>query len=415
LLYRLLRLDPTNQDDRNALFLIVEVFWAAILSAAAGFNAAYALRLNATNTDIGLLSSLPALLAVLVSIPAGHFLQSRTRRKPWILWSLFLNRAGYLVIALLPFIKYLGFTGINQGSLVVIVLIIFSTPAHFFNVGWIAMLGEIIPEDRRAAVFTARNITVNATVSVVVFLFGLWLNWIVFPLNYQAMFAVGFVASLLSSYALIRLEVPESTATPLAANSLKDLLRAFQEAFRTQPNFMRLTTNTIMHGVGLWLASPLYILYYVRTLHASDAWLGVQGMVASVATIVGFSLSRWALTKIGEPKLLKCAIITAGLIPILVGLLPHLNLIILVIALNGLIASAIGLSHFNILLKTMPPNERPVYTAMYTTLVNIGACICPFIGVEIANQFGVSNSLIVFGMLSILGSSSFWWRPVKAE
>ena len=72
-IYRLLRLNLDNQDDRNALFLVVEVFFAAVLGAAATFNAAFALRLGATNEDIGLLTSLPALLAVVISIPAGRF------------------------------------------------------------------------------------------------------------------------------------------------------------------------------------------------------------------------------------------------------------------------------------------------------------------------------------------------------
>ena len=121
--FRLLRLNPESNDDRNAFNLVVEVFFAAILGAAATFNGAFALRLGATNQDIGLLTSLPSLLAVLISIPVGRFLQTRTKRKPWIVYSLLAHRAGFLLVALVPFFKLLGLN-VNSGTMVVVVLIL---------------------------------------------------------------------------------------------------------------------------------------------------------------------------------------------------------------------------------------------------------------------------------------------------
>src|SRR5512137_844137 len=45
-----------NPTEHNARYLEIEVFWAALLSVAAAFNSAYALRLGATNAQIGFLS-----------------------------------------------------------------------------------------------------------------------------------------------------------------------------------------------------------------------------------------------------------------------------------------------------------------------------------------------------------------------
>ena len=74
--YRLFHLNPANRVDRNAFYLVLEIFWAAALGAAANFNTPYVIRLGATNTDVGLLTAIPALVAILVSIPAGSFLQA---------------------------------------------------------------------------------------------------------------------------------------------------------------------------------------------------------------------------------------------------------------------------------------------------------------------------------------------------
>src|SRR5512138_134841 len=96
-LWHFFKIDLSKTDDRNAWYLVVELFWASILGSVATFNAAYAIRLGADNFQVSLLSSIPALLAVLVSYPAGQFLERRSRRMPWILGSLFAYRASFLL------------------------------------------------------------------------------------------------------------------------------------------------------------------------------------------------------------------------------------------------------------------------------------------------------------------------------
>ena len=77
LINSIFHVDMRNKDDRNAIFLVAEIFFASIMGAAGAFNAAFAVRLGASNSQIGLLSSIPALLALIVSIPAGRFLQKK--------------------------------------------------------------------------------------------------------------------------------------------------------------------------------------------------------------------------------------------------------------------------------------------------------------------------------------------------
>jgi predicted MFS family arabinose efflux permease len=64
-------------------------------------------------------------------------------------------------------------------------------------------------------------------------------------------------------------------------------------------------------------------------------------------------------------------------------------------------------------MKVTPEDNRPGYTAIYMTLMNIGIFIFPMIGVTLGGRFGIGPTLIGCGLLSILGASSFWWRPVQ--
>src|SRR3990172_4167630 len=109
-MHRLFRLDLNQVDHRNAWYLVVEIFWASMLAAAATFNAAFAIRLGASNSEISLLSSVPALMAVLVSIPAGRFLRRRPHRRPWLRQAMW--RSSRLLIGS----SYLAFTAMPRGA-----------------------------------------------------------------------------------------------------------------------------------------------------------------------------------------------------------------------------------------------------------------------------------------------------------
>jgi MFS family permease len=409
MLYRLLKLNPENVQHRNAYYLVVELFWAGILGSAATFNAAFALRLDATNTDVGYLSSIPALLAVLVSIPAGRILQSRAKRTPMILWALLIYRLSYLLIAFVP---WLDIFHIPLGTLAVWLLILGTIPAHFFNVGWFPLIAEAVNERSRAGLVTARMMISYMVTALFSFLFGQLLSYVDFPYNYALMYLVGFVASMVSMFYLLKLKIPDSVPVARQPGARLSLALIRQEAGK-HPGLSRIIMNTFMHGMGLWLAAPLYILRYVRELDANDAWIGLSGTIATLAAILATPVWRKLMTRWGKSLTLKRTIVLIGLYPIAVGLLPSLNLILLAIAFYNVIAPGVNLSHFTTLLEVTPEENRPGYTSWYISLVNTGAFIGPLVGVWAADRIGIAPTLIICGVLSIVGSTSFWWWPVK--
>ena len=410
-----MRFNLKNIDDRNAWFLVLEIFWAGIIAATATFTGAYALRLGATNVQIGLLSSLPGLIAVCVSIPAGHFLETRNNRKPWIVGALTLYRTGFALIAVIPWIN---FPDQWRGPLVIAILILMNIPLHFFNIGWIPFLAEAVPENRRATIFSARNIIANITLSLSALLYGLWLNQRTFPINYQLMFLSGYIAGLLSTYFVTWIQVsqvPSVIPHGQAGRPFQSQWRTLRQSFSTEPAFIRMTINTILHAIGLWTITPIYILYFVRQLNASDTWIGLQATFASVGTILGYLFWRYVITQRGEIWTLKRTILCLGVYPVLIGLFPDLNFILWVVAVNGFMAGGVNLSHFTTLLKMIPESQRPTYTALWVAIVNIGAFLCPLLGVWLAGHFGFQPLLVGCGILSIIASTSFWIWPVHAR
>ena len=226
----------------------------------------------------------------------------------------------------------------------------------------------------------------------------------------------GFTVALLSNFFLLKIDVPNSKVKPPETGPQKSLwsnLTGLGEAIKSQPSFFRITRNTFLHGIGLWVAVPLYSLLFVKDLGASDAWLGWQGTIASGVTILGYAFWRWVIVRWSEATTLKTLIVTMGLYPLLVGLFPNLTVILIAVGVNSFLAAGVNLSHFNTLLSSIPEESRPTYTAYYFMIANIGAFISPWIGLELASIFGKAPVLIFCGLLSIVGSSSFIFWPVK--
>jgi MFS family permease len=182
---------------------------------------------------------------------------------------------------------------------------------------------------------------------------------------------------------------------------------------RDQGDFVRIIVDTLLYGLGAWTAAPLYILYFVRELDATDAWIGLHGTVANVSAIAGYALWRRLVERWGESKTLKRTVMGAGLYPLLVGLSPALTPILFAAGLNGLITPGVNLSHFNTLLKICPADRRPSFIGLYTTVMNAGAFLCPLIGVALADRFGLAPTMIGCGVFWLLGALSFRIWPIR--
>jgi MFS family permease len=406
------RLWPAAGDveGKNALFLYIEMFWGQCHGAAAQFHAPYALRLGATNAEIGLLSALPSLLALILGMPAGYLYSRDRNHQAWLGISIFVCRFSLFLAAMLPWLALA-----RPGTALVWLIVAFSIPGTCFNVGWNPTLGEVIPEANRARVFGVRNILAAIALTLGLFLAGRWLPLRPFPINYQTMYLAFFAGSLISTVFIALVKHPPAPARPAARVSLSPaaLWSQVREAGRQQPDFVRMTINTFAHSAGLWMIAPVYVLYYVRTLGASDSWIALNLMFTFLSPVVGYYVWEKAIGRWGENRVLKWTISVVGFYPVLVGLAPSLTVVLALTTLNGLITPGTNLSHFNMLLKVTPAAERPNYLAAYTVIMNGGAFVMPLIGVYLAQRLGFATILIAGGVLCLLGSSTFLWHALR--
>ncbi len=402
-----------SKIEHNIWYLYVEVFWAAMLSAAASFNATFAVRLGASNTMIGWLSSVPALLAVFLLVPSARLLERKTQRAPWIWGSLFIARLGYGLIAMLPWL----ISGYRAEAIVGL-LIVISIPSTFFSAGFNPLLADVVPERDRARVFANRNIIAGLTIAVLTFLAGRWLeaakriHWAAFPANFQVMYIVGFLAAVVSSAYLLKIRVPKSKIVERPPRQ-KMSVAQMRAMFGQNRNFVRIILNTLLFGFGEWLISPLYIIFFLRHLNATDGWVGLNSTLANIGVIIGYALWQKIIYKWGDARTLLVTIPLSASYAFLVSLFPNLTAILVWGVLINIINPGVNLSHFNILLKLCPEDRRASYIAFYSTIINMGAFFGPLIGVALSRTLDIRLLLIIGASIRLMGALMFHVFPIK--
>lgn len=404
--------------DHNVHYLYVEIFWAAIFTAVFAFNATYALRLGATNQMVGWLSSLPALFAVFMMVPTARFLESRTRQVPWLIAALTLGRFGFLLAAFVPWIAP------EHAAEVVVALFVARTlPITFFNTGFSPLMAEVIPERDRSRVFANRNIILSATTAGATFLAGKWLDaalrweWAAFPLNYQLLYIVGGITALLSVLYVAKIRAPQGRKVHPARGAafsrltLPRLREAGRTMLRERREFSYLIANTLIFNLGAWMVAPLYTIFFVRELAATDSWIGLNSTFANLGVIGGYALWRRWITRLGDNRALRLSVPLAASYAFLVALFPNLNLILVWGVLINLINAGVNLSHTNVFYRICPEERRVSYMALYSSIMNAGAFICPMIGVAISEVLDIRWVLVIGGVVRLLGGLMFYvWR-----
>jgi MFS family permease len=394
--------------ERNQRFLVLEIFWAALFSGCVAFVAAYIIRLGGSNLLVSLLTAGAALVNALAALPFAAFLEGRARRRPWIIGSLAIVRLGHLGLIAVPYLA-----GEWAPGAAVVLLVALNVPVALFTAGFLPMLADVIPIERRARVFSARAITMGAVAAVTTFLLGLWLDRAPFPLNYQLMFAFGVAASCISTIYVARLAIPDS-AVVRGDGRPRLSVASVREAMRGQRPFNSLMINTLVFNLALWMAVPLQPIYFVRELGASDAWLGMFTALVSGGTILGNLVWERQIRRLGFGRVLLRAALLSALYYLLIGLFPNLWVILLFGLFFGVVSPGIDLSHFNMLLEVCPPERRAFYIGLFVTVMNIGFCLAPLAVAPLAELIGVRTLVLALAGLRLGGALLFVANPVRA-
>jgi MFS family permease len=321
--------------QRNFRQLYADVFWYGLLSGSAiAFVTIFAARLGATSFQISLLAAGPAVVNLLISLPAGLWLANRPAIRVTYRAAM-LHRLGYLLLIPLPWL----FGEDIQIWVLILITLAMSLPGAFLAISFNAMFAEVVPPDWRGEVVGRRNALMSVSMMVSTLLCGQLLDRIIFPTNYQLVFAIGVVGAALSTYHLGRLRLDQAPAGPNSPvpgelpdgldeaqsvggrrNSPANAIRSMLRIDLLKTSFGTFLGVYLIFYIFQNLPLPLFPLVFVNELDLSDGVISLGSTLFYLAmTLVSLGLGRLS-RRYGHYHMLVTGGLLYGLYPLIIGL-----------------------------------------------------------------------------------------------
>ena len=400
----------------NVRHLYADIFWYGILGGSTlAFLNVYATRLGASALQIGLLTAVPAIVNLWVSLPAGQWLVGRSLVSVSFWTSLF-TRFFYLLLILLPWL----FSDQAQVSAIIWVTVVMSIPGTILAISFNALFAEVVPDDQRADVVGRRNALLAISMTATTLISGQILDRLLFPLNYQIVFGLGAAGALISSYHLGRLRTIDqqlgAAAGARSAERQSFQLRQFirrgldYSLFRLpviksglmRGPFSRFMAACLLFYTFQYFCLPLFPLAYVHDLQLSDGMISLgSGLFYITMFLISLRLGYLA-RRFGHRLLLAASAMAFSLYPFFLGIARGPVLYLVASLLGGLVWGAISASLINRLMERVPAEQRPAGMALHNLALNLGILVGSLSGPWLGSALGVQPALLVGAGLRFL-------------
>ncbi len=412
--------DVTPVQRLNFVNVQVDAVGIGLASAAAPFLPVFLTRLGASDTDVGLLTAMPAFTGLFFAILVGRFLQRRRKIVPWFSAARFLVVSSYALTGIVPFLVPPAYAV----RAVLLIWALASIPQVVVNVAFSVVMNAVAGPRHRYDLMSRRWSILGLTTALTVALVGQILDRIDFPVNYQAMFMGLSIGGLISFYFSSHITLPDNEPpAPDGGQSMVERLKGYAALVRGEPAFVSFTAKRFVFLSGTALALPLFPLYYVRELNASDAWIGVINTVQAAIMLVGYVLWVRQTKRRGSRFVLLATTFGLALVPALTAVTHSVELVALYAGLSGIFQAGLDLVLFDELMRTVPPRYSATFVSLAQSLQNLSSVLAPIAGTLVSTYIGLSGALMMSALVRLLGFALFAWsaqvqrvtRDVRAQ
>lgn len=400
----------SETDRRNFRYVQLDAIGVGLASAAAPFLPVFLARAGATNVQVGLLTAMPAITGLVLSIPLGRYLQRQRDQVPW-----------YSFPRLITILAY-GLTGLAaiflRGPVLIYVVLsiwaVMTLPQTIVSITFNVVMNSVAGPGRRFDLMSRRWSVLGLSTSIAVVLAGQALSAIDFPVNYSIVFLVLSSGGLISYFYSSRIKLEQNDPAEFTGAGIKETIREYLAQFRTEKPFLAFIGKQFVFQIGVGLATPLFPLYYVRVVAASDAWIGVFNTVQTAILIIGYFIWIQQSRLRGSRRILLWTTLGLSIYPVLVALTRQEWLIAVISGGSGIFQAGLNLVFFDELMRTIPPKLSAVFVSFAQSLTYLATIIGPLVGTSLANHIGLNWALMASGAVSLLGFALFWLRESPA-
>jgi hypothetical protein len=387
-------------QKRNFRNVQIDAIGVSISNVAAPFLPVFLTRLGATNFQVGLLTTMPGVTGLVLAIIVGRFLQTRRNVVPWFSLSRLMVISCYALTGLLTLV-------LPQKLIVNSTLSIwaFATlPQVALAVAFSVVMNAVAGPEGRYALLSRRWAIFGLTTVVGTFLVTRVIDLVPFPTNYAFMFLGLSLGGLISFYFSNRIRIPDQPPAPLSkSSSPAETIRNYVRMLREAPAFTSFVLKRFVYLSAIALSAPLFPLYFVRVIGASDENIGTINMTISLVLLFGYFLWTQISRRFGSRIVMLATTFGVMLYPALTAFSQRVELIYLYAGIYGLFQAGLDLVFFDELMKTVPAEYSATFVSLAQSLQYLSAILAPLIGTWLADTIGLSGGLLVSAGLRLLG------------
>jgi MFS family permease len=376
------------------------LFWSIMVGFGESFLSAFALFLNATNQQLGLLGSLPQALGSLSQLWSRRLMKLINSRKKLVMLGVLLSGLMYLPITLSFF-----FGRLRVAHLIIFICLywIFST---IVGPAWSSWMGELVNKNERGAYFGKRNKIAGFATFFTFIIAGYILQQLggsttTQYLGYALLFTIAMISRLVSFLYISMKYEPGYQESPGSHFTFLEFVKK-----ATRNNYGIFVIYSSFMNFAVFITAPFFIAYILKDLQMTY-WQ--YTLIQAAAILVrNLSMPIWgkAMDRFGARKVLSLAGYLMPIVPFLWMLSRDFWYLIIVQFYSGLVWAAFDLATFTFILDVTSPQKRASCVAYYNVLIGIttlgGALAGGFILSHTPDQALGSKFLLLFLISSII-------------
>ncbi|HSO57654.1 MAG TPA: MFS transporter [Paenisporosarcina sp.] len=356
--------------------------------------------LSASNYQVGLISSLPPLMALLMTIPAAIMLNRAAEHKKLVATSILLARVMFLPIVVLV---YLPSESMQAWAFLVIIALM-SIPNTVANIGWQTLISGMISESRRGAFFSDRNRLLTMVGLVSTLIIGIVMKDASDNVTaYQILFTIAFSIGLLEVYLLMKHdEAPAHIDGAVVKKKLMDW------SIFKHSGYVSFLIAALFFNFAWQMAWGIFNIYHIRVAGATVFWISMFSVGNMLMQILTFPLwKKWAEQR-SNVRVFVWAAIGMASTPFLTVLSTNLYYLTVVQTISGFFLSGVVLLLFNLLLEQSPEASRTYCITTYNVLLAFMAFLAPQVGIWLLNAWGAETAMYISSGLRLLSAAIFF-------
>ncbi len=378
-------------------------FYSLMSGFGSSYITAFAVRLGAGITEVGLLQTLPQLIGSLAQFFYSRLARIVKSRKEIVLKLVSIQAATWLALIALALIS-----GESMVSWLIAFYTISISAELLANPAWTSWMGDIVKEKDRATYFGRRNEILSFVALLASFAAGAVLWYFdglqAGLLGFALIFSVAFLGRMVSWYFLSKKTEPR-----IEEISTDGSFRVFLHGL-TKTNFGTFVLYESLLNFAVFVSTPYFAVYSLNNLHVDYITFALLMNVSQVTLFLTMVYWGDTINKLGNKNVLFATGLIVAVVPLYWGIFTLPWVIILGELLSGIGWAGQRIASFNLLLKTTPERDKAKFVAYYNACQGVAIFAGAMLGAYLAGFFSSAPQLALLGPLPMVFMVSFVLR-----